>query len=170
MMSRALPLISRNPLTFSVRGEFKMPYDTYYIYGEDDGEDVELKCKHTECSNNEDEKCIADESISDLDATDVMCCDHYDPVFVHGQERLFDYVDELQEFASNEDIQFIPFEEDCKRLLYVELPCKTSEHTHAALIQISKESQEEFEFRPNVDGGILMVHKDQLSLELSEKS
>jgi len=136
-----------------------MPYEKH---------SVTVHCEKFDCSNNEDEKCACDEDVEDLDPNNSSRCFMYHSCFEDETQLKFDSMDELLEFA--EDKKYIAplvvYDDSALNLVYVDIKCprKDSAHEHKALVQMSREDVKQVEFRPSIDGSVVIVPKIQIEM------
>jgi hypothetical protein len=142
-----------------IRGVVAMPYEKHNVH---------LDCDEIECKNNEDEECICDEDVYDLDPNNSARCFMYSTFFVNGAQFPFNTVKKLEKFVDDHECiaPRVLYDRDALHLVYVSLKCpvKNTSHDHKALVQISKEDVNRIEFKPSIDGSVLVVPKAQMDL------
>jgi hypothetical protein len=131
-------------------------------------EDTTFDCSITLCDYNESESCTADEDEDDL--LDSPDCVHYASVFdAKKHDATFKDLDKLHNFLEERvaDIPFKSFDEYGLRVVIKEVSCSNCpKGTHVAVFQMSEATEKEFEYRPEIDGDVLTIHKSQMSLEI----
>lgn len=131
-----------------------MPYEKVETY-----EDVELECDRVNCVNNKFGKCDCDENVEDLTPDD-ECCSFYSLAFYDGEEFKFPNEEKLLQFeAECENYKVIHLDEWSLRLVFkqTEGPNGNAE----AFIRVKKEDENNYEYRPEKEGSILVVDKRQ---------
>jgi hypothetical protein len=146
-----------------------MPYKIHYLE-EEQRVPVCVRCHQKQCLHHENGDCDADWNEEELDPQDPEFCEAFDLCLCNDEVYSFKYLSDVNDFLDRceeaEAVQRIIIDETALRLLFVEFNCKNSIHSHRALIQLSEESQKVLKFKPHVDGGVLVVPENQLSMEL----
>ena len=141
-----------------------MPFEYVENDENDNGSDtrsVDIKCVDTFCLHNDNGACTCDEHVEDLDWSDSNFCDDKEWVLIPDKEYRFPNQEDLESFAAQfDEVVLVPYDINCTCLLFIEIS------GHKALIQMRKEDRDKVLFRPHVDGSILVVDKNQLSLTL----
>lgn len=126
-------------------------------------EHVNLNCIIKFCQNNYRGKCESGSFIEELKANTIMCqdfkfCTH------HNMDHIFSYLQDLEDFINDiqDSVQVIEFDKRALRIVFKKYEIKNKEFE--AAICISKEDEQKYDYRPQKDGGILMIDKNQMDL------
>jgi len=127
--------------------------------------EVDLDCDVFTCVYHEDGSCTAEEDVEDL-MPDNKKCFHYryndklfPKTFINIKE-LSNYVEDHLDYEGP-SLTFVPFDVNSCTLLY-----KQVDPVHKSLIQLNAEEESNYFYRPHIDGGIFLVDKNQMELEL----
>jgi len=133
-----------------------MPYETV---------DVDIDCDVFTCAYYENGSCTAEEDVEDL-IPDNKKCFHFRfnenifPKVFKNIEELNKYVIEHIEYEDG-GVTFVPFDVNSCTLLY-----KRADLYHKSLVQLNSDEENNYFYRPHIDGGVFLVDKNQMELKL----
>jgi hypothetical protein len=129
-------------------------------------EDVTVRCSLLLCEFNDRDLCACDCDVEDLDPNREEWCEHYTVRKNLDVGYLFKSVEEIEKYREEdfmEDVPFIAFDPECLRVVYKRINTSKGPY-HEAFIQISEKDEKNYEYKPCVDGGVLIVPRDQMDL------
>jgi hypothetical protein len=145
----------------------------YRIVTYEEEESITVDCLKVFCIHNDGENhCEYDGDVEELRPDNPEYCNEKEYYMDPGRSKEFRDKDELNEFLSmfdEEEFSYQVVDEDSLRLLYVDSVCPSGKHErHRALIQVSEEHQNLYDYRPNTYGSFEIVPKNQVLLDLAE--
>jgi hypothetical protein len=139
-----------------------MPFNYSKDFSDDEFEDQVVKCNIRDCSGNENEVCVYEEIVTYLNPDDRMC-KGYSFLFKNKTIIQFPDLEKLEHFIKKYNkVKYVVADEDSTRILYLQKDYLGK--IRDAFIQIKKENESIFHFRPCIDGGIILINKNQSNL------